>query len=62
MNLQNHKQQEINFNKETNLNFSQKQQKVNPSSQNQSQVKLNSKSTTSSFKNQSSSIVGESWF
>jgi len=53
MNLQNHKQQEINFNKETNLNFSQKQQKVNLSSQNQSQVKLDSKSTTSSFKNQS---------
>ena len=53
MNLQNHKQQEINFNKETNLNFSQKQQKVNLSSQNQSQVKFDSKSTTSSFKNQS---------
>ena len=54
MNLQNHKQQEINFNKETNPS-SQKQQKVNPSSQNQSQMKLDSKSTASSFKNQSSS-------
>ena len=53
MNLQNHKQQEINFNKETNLNFSQKNQKVNSISQ--SQVKLGSKSTASSFKNQSSS-------
>jgi len=42
MNLQNHKQQEINFNKET-----------NPSSQKQSQVKFDSKSTVSSFKNQS---------
>ena len=56
MNLQNHKQQEINFNKETNSS-SQKQQKLdfsNPT-QKQSQVKLDSKSTASSFKNQSSS-------
>ena len=54
MNLQNHKQQEINFNKETNSS-SQKQQKLdfsNPT-QNQSQVKFDSKSTVSSFKNQS---------
>ena len=54
MNLQNHKQQEINFNKETNSS-SQNQQKLdfsNPT-QKQSQVKFDSKSTTSSFKNQS---------
>ena len=57
MNLQNHKQQEINFNKETNSKTNQKQQKLdfsNPT-QKQSQVKLDSKSTASSFKNQSSS-------
>ena len=54
MNLQNHKQQEINFNKEANPS-SQNQQKLdfsNPT-QKQSQVKLNSKSTASNFKNQS---------
>ena len=53
MNLQNHKQQEINFNKETNSSI-QKQQKLDFSNPTQykSQVKFDSKSTTSSFKNQ----------